>query len=76
LEVKLNIGVEFVRVQNDQQKPGPVFIKMAQVAYELGADYFYRVNDDTEFIQPWATPFIQSLEVSQPATTVASTLHH
>jgi hypothetical protein len=71
LQVVLNIDVVFVRVRNDERKPGPVFIKMAQVAYDLGAEFFYRVNDDTEFIQLWATPFIQALEVS-PIVRVSS----
>ena len=57
------MAVHFVRVKNDLKKPGPVFNKMAEAAYDLGADYFYRVNDDSEFLQTWTTPFIQVLAV-------------
>jgi hypothetical protein len=64
--VGLWMAVHFVSVKNDLKKPGPVFNKMAEAAYDLGADYFYRVNDDTEFLQTWTTPFIQVLEVRRP----------
>ena len=39
-----------VRVNNVMKKPGPVFNEMARVAYLDGADFFYRVNDDTELV--------------------------
>jgi hypothetical protein len=48
---------------NEIQKPGPVFNEMARVAYDLGIDYFFRVNDDTEILQPWTSSFIQTLKV-------------
>jgi hypothetical protein len=48
---------------NEIQKPGPVFNEMARVAYDMGVDYFFRVNDDTEILHPWAGPFIQAIEV-------------
>lgn len=57
------MAIDFVKVKNELQKPGPVFNRIAQVAYEKGADYFYRVNDDTEFLQPWTSTFIDTLEV-------------
>ena len=36
--------------ENFAKKPGPVFIAAAKVAYDMKAHYFYRVNDDTEFV--------------------------
>lgn len=67
----MNIEIELllVPVDNQLQKPGPVFLEMARAAYAAGADYFYRVNDDTEFLNPWATAFVAALQVgatSQP----------
>lgn len=34
-----------------------------QVAYERGANYIYRVNDDSEMMDPWARSFSDVLEV-------------
>lgn len=50
-----------VRVHNRIRKPGPVFNEMAKVAYELGADFFYRLNDDTEPTSAWAVDFTSTL---------------
>ena len=35
---------------NPVHKPGPIFIAAAKVAYDLDANYFFRVNDDTEIL--------------------------
>ena len=59
----IHVDVVLVRVLNEIQKPGPVFNEMARVAYDLGIDYFFRVNDDTEILQPWTSSFIQTLKV-------------
>lgn len=56
--------LKLVAVTNDIKKPGPVFLEMAKAAYSMGADYFYRVNDDTECLQPWAKSFSTTLQVS------------
>lgn len=50
-----------VRVHNNIKKPGPVFIEMARQAYTGGADYFYRVNDDTEVTANWPHMFVTAL---------------
>ena len=44
----MNIKLKLVCVENKVMKPGPVFLEMARVAHAMGADYMYRVNDDTE----------------------------
>ena len=36
-------------------------LEMARAAYESGATYFYRINDDTELIAHWASIFVQEL---------------
>jgi hypothetical protein len=59
----IDMDLTTVRIVNHQKKPGPVFIEMARTAYELGVDYFFRVNDDTELLHPWTSAFIETLEV-------------
>eukprot|EP00605_Chrysophyceae_sp_TOSAG23-4_P001198 GSChrysophyteH1.ASY1.ANO1.1307.1 assembled CDS len=49
------------RINNTLKKPGPVFNEMARAAFEGGADYMYRVNDDTEFVHKWPKLFVDSL---------------
>lgn len=55
------ITFEPVEVNNHLKKPGPVFLEMARRAYNLGAHYFYRVNDDTEFKGHWPKLYIHGL---------------
>lgn len=59
----IQIDLTLVRVLNDLQKPGPVFKEVARVAYDMGVEYFFRVNDDTEILQPWTSAFIRTLQV-------------
>lgn len=46
------------------KKPGPVFLEMARAAYAAGADYFYRINDDTELMVNWPAKFVAGMQVS------------
>lgn len=48
------------------QKPGPVFIEMARAAYHANADYFFRINDDTELTANWAKVFVDALHTLPP----------
>lgn len=50
------------KVENDIKKPGPVFNDIARVAYSRGANYTFRVNDDSEFLSPWAYKFVRTLQ--------------
>ena len=50
--------MEFTNVLH---KPGPIFNFLAAAAFADGADYVYRVNDDTEFRDPWAVRFVAAL---------------
>lgn len=56
------ISLHMVAVTNPQKKPGPVFNEMARYAYKHDADYFYRVNDDTEFVGYWAKAYVHTLQ--------------
>jgi hypothetical protein len=69
LPLKLNfvdISLEPVVVDNPIQKPGPVFNAVALAAYHAGANYFYRVNDDTEFIHHWPHAYVTTLNSLSP----------
>ena len=63
----LSIELELVKVDNQLQKPGPVFNEIARKAYDLGADFMYRVNDDTEFHGRWPKLYSDTLmSLSKP----------
>ena len=52
----------FVGVANQIRKPVPVFNAMAVEAYNRGADFFYRINDDTMLAtNGWASALIYPL---------------
>lgn len=58
----INIMLVLKKVENEIKKPGPVFNDIARMAYSRGTDYIYRVNDDSEFLSPWAYKFVRSLQ--------------
>jgi len=61
---KLNIKVtlHLVSLLNKIKKPGPVFTAVTKAAYDAGALYFYRINDDTEFLENrWSSSFVKEL---------------
>lgn len=53
----IDIDLVPVRVDNPTSKPGPVFNAAARQARGVGADFFYRINDDTLLLTPWAGAF-------------------
>lgn len=57
----ISVTLRLVKVNNTLKKPGPVFNEMARAAYNGGADYFYRVNDDTELMSNWPDKFVKAL---------------
>jgi hypothetical protein len=63
--VGIRADLTLVAVNNTIQKPGPVFNAIARAAYESGTEYIYRVNDDSEFMNPWAYKFVKSIQVSK-----------
>jgi hypothetical protein len=58
----IRITLRPVKVNNTLKKPGPVFIEMARAAYEAGAEYFFRINDDTELTENWPKKFVAALK--------------
>ena len=64
-----------VRLHNVLKKPGPVFNEIARISYQLGADYFYRVNDDTELTAPWVDKFVDTLNGFGPPYGVVGPNH-
>lgn len=57
----------FTAVNNTLRKPGPVFNAMARNIYDhYKADYYYRINDDTELVDRWPTIFVQTLQQMKP----------
>ncbi|CAM9478688.1 unnamed protein product, partial [Phaeothamnion confervicola] len=58
----ISVALDMLRVDNKLRKPGPVFLAAAAKAYAHGAEYLYRVNDDTEFRTPWAAKFVGALQ--------------
>lgn len=62
----IQVTLRPVKVNNSVKKPGPVFIAMARAAYEGGASYFYRINDDTELTANWAATFVEALHSLSP----------
>lgn len=57
----ISIQLESVRVDNPSSKPGPVFNVVARRAFDAGADFFYRINDDTLMLTPWTAAFACAL---------------
>ena len=66
----VTITLRTVRVNNSFKKPGPVFNEMARAAYKDGADYFYRVNDDTELVGHWAANFVKAVHKYSPPVAI------
>ena len=62
----VTLQVALLRYKNTMRKPGPAFNFMTAAAYEDGADYIYRVNDDTKFVGPWAASAVATLAAFEP----------
>eukprot|EP00750_Incisomonas_marina_P031348 INCI802.1.p1 GENE.INCI802.1~~INCI802.1.p1 ORF type:complete len:751 (+),score=130.50 INCI802.1:241-2253(+) len=57
-----HVSLKVILFVNKDHKPGPAFNKACKAAYDEGADYMYRVNDDSEFRTTFAKPYIAELE--------------
>ena len=51
---------------NELHKPGPIFNFLSSSAAADGADYLYRINDDTKTTAPFATAMVGALENMMP----------
>ena len=64
--VMINNGIEMnlitVGVNNPGDQPGPATLAAARAAYNLNADYFYRINDDTEMATRWPNLLVSALK--------------
>ena len=61
------VQLRIIRFLNPAKKPGPAFNVVLGAGYIDGSDYFYRPNDDTVPVTPWAENFVQLLESNTPA---------
>lgn len=61
------VAVVTPRHLNFMHKPGPAFNFVLKAAYKDGADYLYRVNDDTQFDGPWIHSALSNLQGLVPA---------
>ena len=62
LERKIYGRLVLTRYDNRAKKPGPAFNYVTHLAYVDGADYIYRINDDTYFVSPYTSAFIAALD--------------
>ena len=53
--------------KNPMRKPGPVMNFMMKAAFVDGADFLYRINDDTEFVDAFASSAVATLRGFTPA---------
>lgn len=65
-KVGVHLNSNLLVYNNTMRKPGPAFNFMLASAFADGADYFYRVNDDTKFVEPWASQAVELLAKLEP----------
>ena len=62
----VSVSLSLVAFQNDAHKPGPAFNVAAAVAYADGADFLFRLNDDTILGERWASALVAALANNDP----------
>jgi hypothetical protein len=62
----VTVKMALLRFLNGLRKPGPAFNYVAAAALRDGADFFYRVNDDSVLVTPWARAFVGVLRALRP----------
>ena len=62
----ITVKMAILRFNNPVHKPGPAFNFMLAAAVADGAEYLYRVNDDTEFIDQFSTVSVETLQAFSP----------
>jgi len=55
------VNLRNISFDNVLGKPGPIMNFLSETAFREGCDYLYRINDDTEFLTKWTTPFVNTL---------------
>ena len=63
---KPDLSIFVYSINNTQHKPGPAMNFAMRTAYNAGADYLYRINDDTQFMTPFTSSAIASLQAYDP----------
>jgi len=58
----VNLQFRIVGFENQLRKPGPIFNFMMEALRTDGADYFYRINDDTVILEPWCNTAVSTLQ--------------
>ena len=61
-----SLSVRVLAFDNKLHKPGPAMNFAMRTAYKEGADYLYRINDDTEFKGFFASSAIATLQAFKP----------
>lgn len=62
----INASFASLRFLNVLRKPGPIFNFLTAAAFADGADFVYRINDDTEFRTPFASALTTALANFKP----------
>ena len=64
----ITISLELIKIKRSEGQSGTgtgtgrVVNILARVAYDIGATFYFRVNDDTEFVGRWPAIFASSLQ--------------
>lgn len=61
-----SLSVRVLSFNNSLHKPGPAMNFAMRAAHNDGADYLYRINDDTEMQDPFASSAISTLQSLTP----------
>jgi len=62
----VTLRLSLLRYENTLRKPGPAFNFMMAAAFADGADYLYRINDDTRFVGAWVASAVGTLRGLSP----------
>jgi hypothetical protein len=62
-----SVDIKTVSFVNVYGKPGPIMNFLSKRAYIDGCEFMYRINDDTEFLTIWTTPFVEALKAFHPS---------
>jgi hypothetical protein len=60
------VSLEMLSFRNELKKPGPMMNFLSRQGYDDGCEFLYRINDDTEFLTPWTSRFVDVLRNFTP----------
>lgn len=70
----LHTRIVFGAYNNTYRKPGPAFNFLTELAFQDGATYLWRINDDQEIQTRWAQPLVDALTALGPPYGVVGPL--